>query len=545
MIFKFDKGGNMENIVTEGDNDMGRKSNKDRFNQMDVDVVNQVKEEVLGMVNETSSQVAVGYQEAMDENDEDMVQKEMELVKEMENENDKIWDKGSRDGVVGDSVGDDENEKSVMSDEELKQKMRERNMGNVGGSGDKPVFGSLSNKAKMEDSGGQAKEEESNEENSEKQRKKDELAKKREANKLKKELKLMDSKLKESTNWSFSPVIPCYRQGEITKYNCVISAYDLATMWEHSIKYINSIQRGSKLTSSGQEKDNFSPKHVTEIFQAFTQNKIFGNTIVLNYSLDNDSELVYDPDTSTISGEGYLQAVDCSHRARAALKWKSVWVKHPDQYDDPRQYQFTCEVNNVSDDDARQMFAEYNNYSLKVNPTRTSYLDNTNYPNKIARRIEKESDWKNKIETVSTTIKSSSPNICTFGVLTNAIKRSYKEPQTKLEQKNLEDWLIEYIDELVSIFPQFMVNSNLEARNNLKKLYFTIEPLSIGAMIALSAVLKDDPDWKIKLGKLTQDDFFLRTASRWRPVLKEGGKIINGTSSVKYFNETVINWCAK
>ena len=173
------------------------------------------------------------------------------------------------------------------------------------------------------------------------------------------------------------------------------------------------------------------------------------------------------------------------------------------------------------------------------------YLDNINYANKIARRIEQESDWKNKIETVSTTIKSSSPNVCSYGVLTNAIKKNYKEPQTKLEQTNVENWLIEYVDELVSIFPQFMANSDLESKNNFKKLYFTIEPLAIGAMIALSAVLKDDPDWKTKLTKLTNDDFFLRTASRWRPVLKEGGKIINGTSSVKYFNETVINWCTK
>ena len=136
-------------------------------------------------------------------------------------------------------------------------------------------------------------------------------------------------------------------------------------------------------------------------------------------------------------------------------------------------------------------------------------------------------------------------NICSYGVLTNAIKKNYKEPQTKLDQTNVENWLIEYIDELVSIFPQFMANPNIEVKNELKKQYFTIEPLAIGAMIALSAVLKDDPDWKIKLSKLIKDDFFLRTASRWRPVLKEGGKIINGTSSVKYFNETVINWCTK
>ena len=513
MIFKFDKGGNMN---MEGDiQDMVKKKDKERFSQMDIGVVNQVKEEVMGMVNETQSQVAVGFNEVLDENeDADMIQQhEMELVKEMEGESDKVWDKGSRDG------------------EEM------------------PPMMTLSEKTKLEESGGGDKEqipkEEFNEEYSETQRKKDELTKKREMKKLKQELKQNDLKLKESTSWSFPLVVPCSRRGEIKKYVTVISAYDLASWFENSIiKFIPSIQRGSKLSSSGQEKDNFSPKHVMEIFNAFTQDKIHGNTIVLNYSLDNESELVYIPEENSISGDGYLQGVDFSHRARAAVKWKSAWVKNPDQYEDPREYQFNCEVNNLSDDDAREMFAEYNNYSLKVNPTRISYLGNTNFSNKITRKIESDSDWKGKIETVSTTIKSSSPNICTFGVLNSAIRKNYN-PQTKLEQKNIENWLIEYIDELVSIFPQFMANSNLEKRNELKKLYFTIEPLAMGALIALSAVLKDDPDWKIKLAKLAKDDFFLRTDKRWRPILKEGGKIINGTSSVKYFNETVINWCTK
>jgi len=525
MIFKFDKSGNMENMKMEGDMDMGRKG-KDKFQQVDIGLVNAVKEEVLNTMTET----AAGF-ESLDEiiGDEDMVQQhETELVKEMDAE---------------------------VDDEKLKQQMRELNMRNMP---------SLSNLTKMkderdvkedkEDSSGEVvgsdKEQmsvgEFNETRNELDIKREEAQKKKELRKLKKEIKENDLKLKESTNWSFSPVIPVYNQGEITKYICTISSFDLASYFENSIiRFIPSIQRGSVTTSSGKEKDNFSNKHVNDIFQAFTQKKIFGNTIVLNYSTSNESDLVYNQEDNSITGEGYLQGIDFSHRARASIKWKNAWIKHPDQYDDPRQFYFNCEVNVVSDEDARQMFAELNNFSLRVNPTRTHYLDNSNYANKIARRIEKESDLKNKIETVSTTIKSSSFNICSYGVLTNAIKKNYKEPQTKTEQKQVEDWLIEYVDQLVFLFPQFMANSDLESKNNLKKLYFTIEPLAIGAMIALSAVLKDDPDWKIKLSKLTKDDFFLRTASRWRPVLKEGGKIINGTSSVKYFNETVVNWCTK
>ena len=353
----------------------------------------------------------------------------------------------------------------------------------------------------------------------------------------------IEEEKEKSSLWSFSPVIPVYKNGEIIKYICTISAFDLATYFEKSVvKFIPSIQRGSKILPSGKEKDNFSTKHVSEIFKAYTENKIFGNTIVLNYSLDNDIPLVYNPEKNKISGEVYLQMVDCSHRARAASKWKSAWSKHPEQYDDPRQFQFSCEVNNISDNSARQMFAEYNNFSLKVNKTRSSYLDIASDVNKIVRRIMTESDLK--VETVSTSIKSSSPSIVTFGVLTNAIKANYN-PQTKLEQKNIENWLILYFDELVSIFPKFMANSNLEERNSLKKQFFTIEPLAFGAYIALSVVLRDDLNWKEKLAKLKQDDFLLRSKPHWRPVLRNEDKVINTTASAKYFNEKCIEWCTK
>jgi len=82
-----------------------------------------------------------------------------------------------------------------------------------------------------------------------------EKLRKKEANKLRKNLKLMDSKLKESTSWSFSPVIPIYRQGVIRKYSCVISAYDLASYFENSIiRFVHSIQRGKVTTPSWKRK---------------------------------------------------------------------------------------------------------------------------------------------------------------------------------------------------------------------------------------------------------------------------------------------------
>lgn len=108
MIFKFDKGGNMN---MEGDiRDMAKK--KDRFAQMDIGIVNAVKEEVMSGMSEN----AAGF-ESLDEiiEDGDMVQREMK--------NDEIWDKGSKHGVVE----NDQIPKSDFNDQrsELEKKKEE------------------------------------------------------------------------------------------------------------------------------------------------------------------------------------------------------------------------------------------------------------------------------------------------------------------------------------------------------------------------------------------------------------------------------------
>ncbi|HEY8804745.1 MAG TPA: DNA sulfur modification protein DndB [Clostridium sp.] len=367
---------------------------------------------------------------------------------------------------------------------------------------------------------------------------------------LKKEIRLNNKEIKnhiknKEFEWEFSPVIPIYRQGEIRKYNTTISAYDLASIFQSGVaKYIPSIQRGTKILPSGKEQDSFSTKHVNEILHAFLENRIHGNTIVFNYSLDNETNLEYSENEGKISGSENLQILDGSHRARSALKWKKLWERNPDQYEDPRQYQLACCVENISDNDAKQLFAEYNNFALKVNKTRISFLDVENSSNQIVRKIMKESDLKGKIETVSTSIRHSSPNVVTFGVLTNAIKKFYA-PQTKREQEDISNYLVEFIDELVNIFPEFLANPDLEKRNELKKQYFTIEPMAFGAWVALSSELRGDTNWKKKLSKLKDSDFLLRDKDHFKQILREGGRVINTSSTQKYFSQILIDFITK
>ena len=153
MIFKFDKSGNMEDVRTEGDIDMARKSkDKDRFNQMDIGVVNAVKEEVMnGMTIDNHA-----------EEDQEMIQQMENLTREETAVGYESVDKWEEQGRSGEVINLDEN---VV---------------------ERPPFGSLSSlsgqeKEEIDFSG----EDETEEEKNEAQRKKDELAKKRELRKLK------------------------------------------------------------------------------------------------------------------------------------------------------------------------------------------------------------------------------------------------------------------------------------------------------------------------------------------------------------------------
>ena len=186
MIFKFDKSGNMENL--EGDiQDMARKKDKERFNQMDIGLVNAVKEEVLnGMTIDNHA-----------EEDQEMIQQMENLTREETAVGYESIDKWEEQGRSGEVINLDEN---VV---------------------ERPPFGSLSSlseNTKEDKDSEQMSKEEFNETRNELDIKREEAQKKKELRKLKKEIKENDLKLKESTNWSFSPVIPVYNQGEITKY---------------------------------------------------------------------------------------------------------------------------------------------------------------------------------------------------------------------------------------------------------------------------------------------------------------------------------------
>jgi len=499
MIFKFDKGGNMN---MEGDNEMAKK--KDRFAQMDIGLVNAVKEEVMGMVNETQSQVAVGFNEILDEND-------------------KVWDKGSKDGEV-------ESEK-VM-----------------------PPFGSLSSLS------GQVKEEtdfsgedETEEERNEAQRKKDELKIKREQNKLKKEMKSRLEKLNNSEEWKFDNVIEVFRNNELVKYQGVANIEVLSALFERGVlSYNGELQRGYRKGKNGDLLAVRSKKQIDLIYSSIIKNKMHGGFITFNWNPEK-GDINYDEDERTLSGsiDQKLDILDGQHRLSAFLKVLKAYRKSPETIPNPADYQIGIVIELLDDDSAKSLFSEYATKGLKISRSRGEYLNVEDYTNKLCRDVMKKSDLK--VEVVSTSIKATSENIITFGVLSKNIKDNYN-PKTKIDVEECSKHLIAFVDAIIQNFPKFMASKDLIERKILRENSLTMEALAWSGYFYISKSLqgKSKEEMLSILSKFNSKvnyrgfigNFLDKENPIFRKIMREGNKMISTSSSVtwvnKVFNEYIL-----
>ena len=528
MIFKFDKGGNMEDTSVEGDiQDMARKSKekeKDKFNQMDMNVVNQVKEEVLGMVNEAASQTAVGYQEAMDENDEDMVQQhETELVKEMDTE---------------------------VDDEKLKQQMRELNMRNMP---------SLSNLTKMKDEGegvGSDKEkmvkDELNETRNELDIKREEARKKKEASKLKREAKERLKQMNNADEWVFENTTEICRNKESCKFQTIANAEFLGNLLDRQIAtYVGDLQRGWRKNSKNELIAVKSEKQIKLILDSLLHDKMHGGFITLNLNPSDGYEINYNEEDHTISGSinQKLQILDGNHRLNSFSRWAKLYKRNPESVPNPADYYISVVIETLNDDDAKSLFSEYATKSLKISKSRGEFLNVEDYTNKLCRDIMKKSDIK--VEVVSTSIKANSENIITFGVFSKNIKDNYN-PKSKIEVEELSNYLSLFIDSLISTFPKYMASKDLTERAELRTHNLAMEALSWGGYLKLSTRLQGKSREEI-LSILNKFDskvdykgwrgnFLDKENPIFRKIMREGFKIINTSSSATWINKVFIEY---
>lgn len=349
--------------------------------------------------------------------------------------------------------------------------------------------------------------------------------------------------------WSFDNTTPVYRHGEPYKFNTSMSAYMLSELFEKgTIIYKGEIQRGIKITKKGKEKPVFSPKHVNEILKAIIEDKIHGGTITLNYSKDNENEIEFDEDNRMVSGNGELIIVDGQHRIYASNKLTKMYDKDSDSVPDPKSFEFPVIIENLTEEEAKTLFSEYANTPMKISKTRSEFLNVDDTANKIVRQIMKESDLKNKVETIKTTVNKQSTNVVTFGVLSTSV-RKYFSPSTKKETERTAKYLVSFFDELIDLFSEIF-NSEVHIKNEYRKNTFILDTLFFQSYIALAKELENDDNWDNKLIKLKNEikvdnwkgGFLSKENPIFSTIMREGNKIINNTATQKYVTETLIDY---
>jgi len=508
MIFKFDKSGNMENL--EGDNGMARKNKdkeKDKFSQMDANMVNVVKEEILNMSKDTETQTSAGLENS-DEITEDVQEHEMELIKQMESENDEIWEEP------------------------------------------KPAFGSLSEKMKVEldeiTGENQMSKGEFNKEFNELEIKREEARKKKEANKLKKELKERLEQLNNAEEWKFENVVEIYRNGELVKYQTTANIEVLATYFDRQIlSYNGELQRGYRNGKNGELLAVRSQKQINLIFESICKNRMFGGFLTVNWNPEK-GDINYNEDEHTLSGliTQNLDILDGQHRLCAFSKILKAYRKNPESVPNPSNYEIGIVIELLNDDDAKSLFSEYSTKSLKISKSRGEFLNVEDYTNKLCRDIMKKSDIK--VEVISTSISAKSENTISFGVFSKNIKENYN-PKSKNEVEEMSNHLSLFIDSLIFTFPKFMASKNLEERKNLRVNSLTMEALAWGGYFKISTFLQgrskeeildvlnkfnDNVDYKGWTG-----NFLDKENPIFRKIMREGNKMISTSSSTTWINK--------
>ena len=477
MIFKFDKVGNIE---TEGDmQDMVRKGNKDkdreRFNQMDMNVVNHVKEDILNGMSETGA----GF----------------ESLDEIINEDEK-WEEDRSDKII--EV--DKIDKVVESDEELKKKMRERNMGNA----NMPVFGSLSNKVKTG---------------------------------------------KESNNkedgyfWSIPNCQPVYRNGSIYKWITTLNCYQLNEMYSGktpSVIYDPSVQRGSRTTAKGEEKPLIYTANVKTILSKMLDGSMDAGQVLLNYAKEYPEALHFNEDDNTLSGQHALTICDAAHRLESMKIWVKRFKKDALSIKDPREFYIPVVIFNLSHSESENLFVEANSKGKAVSRTRLAFHDVFNENRKIVDIIANQSLLKGKIELISGTISKSSNKIITYKTLLDNVAQ-FKALNPK-EAEEIGLYLVKFWNELISnIFPEAMGNIDADAKSEQRKQNFILENMFMSGYFALANRLRKEDDWKDRLTKLADKNFLSRSNPIWNFCLRDGSKLVNSSKVQKDISNLIIN----
>lgn len=342
--------------------------------------------------------------------------------------------------------------------------------------------------------------------------------------------------------WEFTEVNVNMRDRKPYSFQVSLSVDQLAEYYNNGIFYYDpTLQRGCTYDKKENMKPLITLKHVKQILTSMTDRKmIHGGEILLNYAKEHPTQLLYNPETRTLSGNGVLAICDGGHRLESCRMWYKTYKRNPDTTKLPQEFSYNVTIFYLNHDEAEQLFVEANSLSKPISKTRIAYHDVFNPNRKIIDILEDQSLLKGKIESMSGTIKKSSNKIVTYKMLLDNVSQFKVATPKEAEETGL--YLTEFWNELINLFPKAMGNVDPETRLEQRKQSFILENMFIAGYFTLANKLRDVDNWKDKLKKLNENDFLSRSNPTFSFCLTEDNKIANSSKIQKRVGEKMIEY---
>jgi hypothetical protein len=308
-----------------------------------------------------------------------------------------------------------------------------------------------------------------------------------------------------------------------------------------SIYYDPTIQRGTRITTKGEEKPLIYTSNVKTILSKMLDGSMDAGQILLNYAKEYPEPLNFNEDDNNIlSGQYALTICDAAHRLESMKIWCKRFKKDPLSIKDPREFYIPVIIFNLNHEEAENLFVEANSKGKAVSRTRLAFHDVFNSNRKIVDMIESKSLLKGKIELVSGTISKSSNKIITYKTLLDNVAQF--KASTPKEAEEIGLYLVDVWNELINLFPKSMGNVDSEIKVSQRKQNFVLENMFVAGYFVVANKLRKIDDWKDRIKRLAENDFLSRNNSTWNFCLREGDKIVNSSKISKKIGEIMCNY---
>lgn len=322
-----------------------------------------------------------------------------------------------------------------------------------------------------------------------------------------------------------------------------INAYELARLWEsEQLVYYPETQRGviNKKGRNGKKDKDVpirSEANIKAIQGLIMRGKYFPDTLTLNI-LSEDNGVLYDAATSELDiKDGLLCILDGYHRIKAI---HNIYLYTQEFNFDLTKIIFPVKITNYDREEAKRQFRQYS-LGMKINSSRSESFNLDDAVSNIVRELNFHGALEGLINDKTNSItEDNKEHIVTFATLTQAIRDSFKKIDGENEQKEILEFLQEYFEELMLLFPQM---ETYEGRRESKDYELVCENFFFYVWISFAKKLYDNKirfqernkvyNWQKEMSYLTKVDFG-RECTTWSDITKDSatkGRVIVHTKA--------------